>query len=178
VNTTATTNNTQQTQQSQQAEQSKQTANKQPVQTTARPEEVAVEIKKAAQSGADRINIQLKPLELGKIEVQLDMTGNKVVATIVAERPETLSMLKDDISSLQKALGEAGLDLGDMNFNLNSQNDANKQFADGSQNEGQGNSGLNQQGEPEEELLLASQMDLSALRSATRAAQGGVDISA
>ncbi len=175
---TNTQNTAQQTQQSQQAAQTRQAAQHKPtVHTSAKPEDIHVEISKAAKAGHDRINIHLKPAELGRIEVQMDMSSGKVVTNIVAERPETLQMLKQDASSLNKALEDAGLKMGDMNFNLQKENDQGQQAA-GSSNGGNG-SLPGQNSGPEEEMLLASQMDTLAQQAQERAAaRGGVDISA
>lgn len=174
-----TQNTAQQTQQSQQAAQTKPDVQHKPsVHTTAKPEEISVEITKAAKAGADRINIQLKPLELGRIEVQLDMSSGKVMANVVVDRPETLQMLKNDSAGLEKALSDAGLNMGDMNFNLKNQDNANQQMGQS------GNGGANGEAngadaEPEEEVLLASEMDLITQRLEERAAaRGGVDVSA
>jgi flagellar hook-length control protein FliK len=172
-----TTNNAQNTQQSQQAAQTKQPLHQKPaVHTTAKVEDISVEISKAAKAGNDRINIQLKPLDLGRIEVQLDMSSGKVVTTVIADRADTLNMLKNDASQLSKALSDAGLQMGDMSFNLKQQDNSGQQA--GGTGNGGGNDGLTGNTEPEEEIMLASQMDMLSQRAKDRAAIGGVDISA
>ena len=65
-----------------------------------------------ALGATSRFEIRLDPIELGRIEVSLDIdrTRNAVSASLVVERPETLALLKRDASSLQQALSQAGLD--------------------------------------------------------------------
>ena len=107
-------------------------------------EQVAVTLKQAAQSGTDRIQIQLKPASLGAIEVRLDVTHDgKISAVISADRSDTLNMLKQDSSGLEQALRDAGLqaDSGSLSFNLRgdgqsfAQNSANTQSSGGSFND-------------------------------------------
>jgi flagellar hook-length control protein FliK len=173
-----TQNNTQQTQQAQQAAQTKQAAQQKPtVHTSAKPEEISVEISKAAKAGHDRIAIQLKPAEMGRIEVQLDFSTGKVVASIVAERPETLQMLKNDSSNLEKALTEAGLKMGDMNFDLQKQNEQGQEMAGSGNGSGSGDTD-NGLSEEDEEMLLASEAEMLAQRAQARASLGGIDVSA
>ena len=112
----------------------RQAANPAPVQQPKPPvparlvtNQVAVQIQKAAAHGADRINIQLKPAELGRVEVQMDVARDgRVTAVITAERSETLDMLQRDSRVLQTALQEAGLraDSDSLSFNLKGQNQA------------------------------------------------------
>ena len=72
--------------------------------------QVAVQIQKAVAQGQDRINIQLKPAELGRVEIRLDVAQDgRVSAVIAAERPETLDLLQRDARALQNALQDAGL---------------------------------------------------------------------
>lgn len=101
--------------------------------------QVAVHIQKAVAQGSDRINIQLKPAELGRVEVQMDVAKDgRVTAVISAERSETLDLLQRDARTLQSALTEAGLrtDSDSLSFNLKGQNQAQ---GDGEQAAGQAN---------------------------------------
>lgn len=99
--------------------------------------QVAVQIQKAAAHGSDRINIQLKPAELGRVEVQMDVAKDgRVTAVISAERSETLDLLQRDARALQNALNDAGLrtDSDSLSFNLKGQNQAQ---SDGEKSAGQ-----------------------------------------
>jgi flagellar hook-length control protein FliK len=82
--------------------------------------DIAVTIAAHAQSGRSRFDIRLDPPELGRIEVQLnvDSSGN-VSSRLIAERPETLDLLRRDAPQLERALQDAGLNTGDgMQFSL------------------------------------------------------------
>lgn len=84
-------------------------------------DQISVQIAKQSKDGGDTIKVQLKPTELGSIEIKLDVAKDGTVTTVVtADNKDTLDLLKRDQSSLQKALTDAGLksDLGSMSFNL------------------------------------------------------------
>lgn len=92
-------------------------------------DQISVKITKALQAGTDRISIHLKPSELGRVDVKLEMTHDGRVMTVVsAEKQDTLDLLRRDSSELQRALADAGLQSGDMEFNLQGQE---KQTAEG-----------------------------------------------
>ncbi|MGX5776342.1 flagellar hook-length control protein FliK [Methylorubrum zatmanii] len=65
-------------------------------------------------SGMNRFAIRLDPVELGRIDVSLDLDkeGGKARAHLVVDRPETLALLQRDASSLQQALAQAGFEAG------------------------------------------------------------------
>lgn len=82
-------------------------------------DQIKVSISKAAKEGLEKININLKPKELGNIQVKLevDHDGN-MKASIIASRPETLDLLQKDASVLRQALADAGLKTGDNAFSF------------------------------------------------------------
>ena len=84
-------------------------------------EQISVQIAKALNSGIDKINIQLKPENLGRIEVKMEIAQDgRLTAVVTAEKPETLEQLQRDSKELAKALQESGLqtDEGSLSFNL------------------------------------------------------------
>ena len=84
-------------------------------------DQIAMQIRRAAAGGADRITLQLHPRDLGTVEVRLEFgDGASVRAAILVERPETLELLQRDARLLQRALNEAGLeaDGGSLSFDL------------------------------------------------------------
>ena len=96
-------------------------------------DQISVKITKALQAGTDRISIQLRPAELGRVDVKMEITPDGRVMTVVtAEKQDTLDLLRRDSSELQRALAEAGLQSGDMEFNLKGQE---KQTAEGENSE-------------------------------------------
>lgn len=83
--------------------------------------QVAVQIQKAIGEGNDRISIQLKPAELGRVEVRLDVgSDGRVTAVVTADRADTLDLLQRDARLLQSSLQDAGLqaDSNSLSFEL------------------------------------------------------------
>lgn len=90
---------------------------------TAQPaaEQIAMQITRAADQNIDRMTVHLKPAELGKVTIDLEVgPDNRLLAVISAERSETLDLLQRDAKSLEKALNDAGVktDSGSLEFNL------------------------------------------------------------
>lgn len=84
-------------------------------------EQVAMQLRHAVAKGADKITIQLNPISLGSIDVTLEVSqGARVTIHVVAERADTLDLLRADSRGLERALQDAGLrtDSGSLNFNL------------------------------------------------------------
>ncbi len=97
-------------------------------------DQIAVDIKKAIAAGKDQITINLKPAELGRIEVKLDVGEDGLVsAQVRADRPETLELLQRDARGLERALQDAGLraDPGTLSFGLRGENRPDGQNAGG-----------------------------------------------
>lgn len=139
-------------------------------------DQVAVHIAKAVADGSDKINIKLKPVSLGQIEVQLDVSPDgRVHAVIAADKPETLDLLQRDARGLERALNDAGLrtDSGSLSFNLRGHN---QQFGGMSGNGGSGGGfgSAPDRAVPDMELLGNASRIGAYLNS--RAAAGGVDI--
>ncbi len=87
-------------------------------------DQVKVSIAKGAEEGLDKINIRLRPSDLGRIEVKLRVGDDGTVrAMVTADRPETLNVLKRDSAGLEKALQDAGLKTGQdsLSFSLRDQ---------------------------------------------------------
>lgn len=116
---------------------------------------VAAHVSKAAQSGeAGKITLNLDPPELGRVEIRLQFGAEKTVkASLIVEKPETLLMLQRDMSALEKALQDAGLDTsGDsINYEMASEGyDFNSNREGNSQN---GGTGSGEDGENADEEL-------------------------
>ena len=91
---------------------------------------VAVEIAQSAKAGKTSFDIRLDPAELGRIDVKIevDKHGN-VTSHLTVEKPETLTMLRQDAPQLQRALEQAGLKTNDsgMQFSLRDQSQQQQQ---------------------------------------------------
>ncbi len=85
---------------------------------------VAIEIAGKALAGKNHFEIRLDPPELGRIEVRLDVDrdGN-VTSRMIADRSDTLDLLRRDASGLERALQDAGLKTADngLQFSLRDQ---------------------------------------------------------
>lgn len=104
---------------SQTPQQSRQAAQQQPV-----ADQVAIQIRKAVKEGLDRIQIQLEPADLGRIDVTMEVANDgKVMAVLKADNPETLDLMMKDARSLERALADAGLDVdsNSLEFQLSDQ---------------------------------------------------------
>jgi hypothetical protein len=105
-------------------------------------DQIKVNITKAAKAGLDRVTIQLKPVELGRIEIKLEMSeDHKVRVTVTADSKDTLSLLQTDSRTLERTLNDAGLrtDANNLHFNLRSESEA--QSAEGQNGRGGKNGG-------------------------------------
>jgi flagellar hook-length control protein FliK len=85
---------------------------------------LAVEIAASAKSGKSSFEIRLDPADLGRIDVRIQVDRNgQVTSHLTVEKPETLSMLRQDAPQLQRALDDAGFKTGDsgLQFSLRDQ---------------------------------------------------------
>ncbi len=91
---------------------------------------VAVEIATSVKAGKTSFDIRLDPAELGRIDVRIevDKHGN-VTSHLTVEKPETLTMLRQDAPQLQRALEQAGLktDNSGLQFSLRDQSPQQQQ---------------------------------------------------
>ena len=124
-------------------------------------DQVSVKITKALQAGNDRISIQLKPSELGRVDVKMELTGDgRVMAVVTAENKDTLDLLRRDSSELQRAMQEAGLQLdsGDLSFNMRGEEGEMMADEQGGNGSGSGDDSLSDA--DLEDLILAQDTDV------------------
>lgn len=115
------------------AQQMAQSATPQPAQ------QLGVSIVRAAREGMDRIDIQLHPAELGRVEVKMELGHDgRLIAVVSAERADTLEQLRRDINQLERALADAGFDTDGDSFRFDDGNtpggddgESSHQFAGG-----------------------------------------------
>ncbi len=89
-------------------------------------DQISVHLSRAVRDGLDRIEIRLRPEQLGRVEIRLDLgRDGTATATVTVDRPETLELLRSDPRGLERVLQDAGLktDAGSLSFNLRGGND-------------------------------------------------------
>jgi flagellar hook-length control protein FliK len=98
---------------------------------------VALQIAANVKSGKSSFDIRLDPADLGRIDVrvQIDQNG-QVTSHLTVEKPETLSLLRQDAPQLQQALNDAGLKTGSggLQFSLRDQSSSFGQNSGGGSN--------------------------------------------
>lgn len=130
---------------------------------------LAMEIAASLRSGKSRFEIRLDPAELGRIDVRIDVDRHgQVTSHLTVEKPETLSMLRQDAPQLQRALNDAGLSTGDggLQFSLRDQSSSG-------QNGNQSNPNAQRLIVAEEETVPAA---VAGSYGRMLSASGGVDI--
>ena len=168
---TSTTNG--QSQFAQQVQTTTQGAERTQTQGTQVIDQIRVAVTKGAKQGLDRVQIQLKPAELGRVDVRLEMNAeNQVRVTVTAESRDTLDLMQRDSRGLEKALQDAGLrtDSDDIEFELREEDGT--QLAD--KQDGNGEQGGNEDGDSANDndaLLEEENYDYAAAAEA----RGGVD---
>ena len=93
---------------------------------------LALEIAASAKNGKSSFEIRLDPAELGRIDVRIDVDRNgQMTSHLTVEKPETLSMLRQDAPQLQRALDDAGFKTGDggLQFSLRDQSSSGRTAA-------------------------------------------------
>ncbi|MGB1540523.1 MAG: flagellar hook-length control protein FliK, partial [Rickettsiales bacterium] len=148
-------------------------------------DQVAVKVKQAISGGATKVDIHLKPAELGRVHVQIntDADGQSHV-TVTADRKDSLDLLQRDARMLERALQDAGLktDSNNLSFNLRGDDQGQQQAKQNGQREGAEKFDLNGEGDEEinmDETLPESDMALtySANRAYSLSLEWGLDIS-
>jgi flagellar hook-length control protein FliK len=82
--------------------------------TTPAIRQLAVAIERAAGGELRHLTIQLSPKALGTIEIALGFDADRRLAVVIlAERPETLELLRGEARDLQRLLVQQGIDLAD-----------------------------------------------------------------
>lgn len=87
-------------------------------------EQVKVNITKSAVKGVDKIDIQLKPKELGSIEIKMQISKDgKLQAHIISGRAETMEILQREVQDLERAFNDAGFETDSGSFSFSFRGD-------------------------------------------------------
>ena len=85
---------------------------------------LAVTIAAKSQDGTKHFDIRLDPPEFGRIDVRMSVDdAGKAQAHLTADKPQTLELLQRDSGTLQRALKDSGVDVGNsgLQFSLRGQ---------------------------------------------------------
>ncbi|MBI1273671.1 MAG: hypothetical protein GC131_06275 [Alphaproteobacteria bacterium] len=117
-------------------------------------EQIAMRLHLGAKQGADRMTIQLRPAELGQVDVKLHFKDGAVRGTVVADNQAAMDLLQKDVRSLERALQEAGLraDPGCLEFSLRDHSGRQAQQSDKNAGGNAGNAGAGQGAVPADEM--------------------------
>ncbi|MBI2380939.1 MAG: flagellar hook-length control protein FliK [Gammaproteobacteria bacterium] len=85
------------------------------------------QIVRMARQDMQQAQIQLDPVELGPIDIQLSMSGGELSVAFQAQHAATREALEQSLPRLREMLGEAGMQLG--NVDVNGQSDRGQQRA-------------------------------------------------
>ena len=87
---------------------------------TSRPvQQLALAISRMVKGELRQLTVQLSPRDLGTIEISLELDADRRLSVaILAERPETLDLLRQDARQLERLLGQQGHGLGDAGLEL------------------------------------------------------------
>ncbi|MCC5981690.1 MAG: flagellar hook-length control protein FliK [Oceanicaulis sp.] len=136
---------------------------------------IAQLIAKRFGDGGRSFDIRLDPPELGRVHVRLEIGADRTVqAMLTAEKPEALNELQRHARELERALAEAGLELGESGIGF-------AMFSDDESTSGEGgtpNSGNTASEDEAIALALADATPAPALErfGFTLAQRGGVDV--
>lgn len=86
---------------------------------------VAVQIQRNAAANVNTFTMRLDPEELGSLEIRMSFGKDGSVKThLIADKPETLTLLKHDAPHINRLLQQSGLnaDEGSLSFDLRQQN--------------------------------------------------------
>jgi hypothetical protein len=81
--------------------------------------QLAGPVARAAKAGLQRVEIALEPAALGRVDVRLDFSADgRVSALFVTDNRQALEALRSDAQALARALADAGVDTGSLDFGL------------------------------------------------------------
>jgi flagellar hook-length control protein FliK len=74
-------------------------------------QQIALRVATAAAEGVESVSVDLRPPELGRVELRLTFQDGTVQVSMAAERGDTFEALRQDRASLEQQMQQAGLQL-------------------------------------------------------------------
>ncbi len=97
--------------------------------------QVNMHIQPLLEQGGGTVRLQLNPVELGKVTVELTIAEGKVHGAIAASEPRVVEQLARELHTLRQGLADAGLKVSEQGINLMlSSDNGNGQFGQQGQN--------------------------------------------
>ncbi len=96
----------------------KEAASAESTQRAERGADVLRQIRLTMTGGAREVSLQLRPAELGRIQIKLGVKAGAARAEVLVENNETLELLREHLPELRAALAERGLEAGELNLGL------------------------------------------------------------
>jgi len=81
-------------------------------------QQIVLRTSQAATEGVETISVDLRPPELGRVELRLTFRDGTVQVSMTAERVETYEAFRHDRASLEQQMQQAGLQLGSGGLDL------------------------------------------------------------
>lgn len=81
-------------------------------------QQIVLRASEAAKDGVETISVDLRPPELGRVELRLTFREGTVQVSMTAERVETYEAFRHDRASLEQQMQQAGLQLGSGGLDL------------------------------------------------------------
>ncbi len=124
-------------------------------------QDIPVQMIRQVRDGINQFDVRLDPPELGRIDIRMEIgSDGRIQATLTADRPDALDLMRSEARLLERALNDAGLraDPGSLSFAMREDGSggARQQHDRGSPEE----AGVSDSG-PEDENRLASETDTS-----------------
>jgi flagellar hook-length control protein FliK len=94
-------------------------------------EQVHVALKQAIREGVDQMTVQLRPDDLGRVEVKLELSYDGLArVSFLVDKRETFDALQRDAAQLERMLQDSGVraDAGTMQFNLRQESQTREPF--------------------------------------------------
>jgi len=95
---------------------------------------LAREIQVLADGEGGKARIQLEPEHLGQVKIELEVKDGEVKVHLIAENPEALELLEENLDELRELLGHQELELEECSVELNDresdENDSRQRYAE------------------------------------------------
>ncbi|MDR2946565.1 MAG: flagellar hook-length control protein FliK [Candidatus Adiutrix sp.] len=92
--------------------------------------QISQKIAYSHRKGVHRLKMNLNPADMGRLDIELKVQGDQLVAHIRAQNRETYEALSGEIESLKTALAEGGVEISNLTLAFDDQENGHTEFAD------------------------------------------------